>query len=387
MSGKYPCLWCESTRLEDLETPCEDYWVTGDRRVFRCEKAHFSRKICTDCGVIQFYRNHVYTDATKKIFATYNVLCNKVRGGGADVFLPKLELICMQLKENANLPARGSLLDIGCGGGEFLSRFHHYFPDWECYGMDLGSQFSKEVLSKPGVKGFFTSCEEVKESLRYFDLITMNSMLSLANNSTELLALTYDSLTGNGKGFIQETDYTVQPWVLFELETISSFDKETVNVLLQRNGFEVLKNVYEESNKEFGYIFSKSTPKSLDTSSLYENNKKNYERIIRYINDVIETVRKEVKHHQAIGIFGTSLAGLWLVQAVRDVVSEPSHIFFIDEDEDLLGKRLEGYDVLCPKDVTENAVVFFPFPKYVSSDIIHRMKAKQYLENCKFVIL
>ena len=187
-------------------------------------------------------------------------------------------------------------MDIGCGGGEFLSRFHEVFPKWDLYGMDIGSHYAEEVLQRAGVKRFFTSCEEVKKSLKQFDLVTLNNMLSLADNPVELLSLTYDSLADSGRGFIQETDYTVQPWVMFELEAMSLVSKECITAILQRKGFEVEKNVYEEMNKELGYIFKKSGQTYFTPEFSWEKNKKIYDGKIQYMTGVIERVKEDCRN-------------------------------------------------------------------------------------------
>ncbi len=56
------------------------------------------------------------------------------------------------LSRLANLPAKGRLLDFGCGKGAFLARFQHQHPGWELSGSDVSERYRAfvEPLTGPG---------------------------------------------------------------------------------------------------------------------------------------------------------------------------------------------------------------------------------------------
>ena len=41
----------------------------------------------------------------------------------------------------ANLPARGHILDFGCGKGGFLARFGRAHPTWKLHGADVSERY------------------------------------------------------------------------------------------------------------------------------------------------------------------------------------------------------------------------------------------------------
>src|SRR5438477_950620 len=43
----------------------------------------------------------------------------------------------------ANLPAKGRVLDFGCGKGTFLARFQQQYPGWELAGCDVSERYRR----------------------------------------------------------------------------------------------------------------------------------------------------------------------------------------------------------------------------------------------------
>ena len=54
------------------------------------------------------------------------------------------------------LPARGRLLDLGCGNGSFLSAWSRLVPGWSLAGSEVSDKYRREVESIPGVEQLYT---------------------------------------------------------------------------------------------------------------------------------------------------------------------------------------------------------------------------------------
>lgn len=78
-----------------------------------------------------------------------------------------------------------------------------------------------------------------------------------------------------------------------------------------------------------------------------------------------------------IGIFGTSIAGTWLAQSVRDKVA-----FFVDEDPNRIGRYHLDNPIVSPDRVAHGSKVLIPLPPAIASDVANRLS---YL-NCEFLL-
>ena len=74
----------------------------------------------------------------------------------------------------ANLPAKGRVLDFGCGKGGFLTRFQRQYPGWELHGCDVSERYRRLVEPVTGPGRFaVTSLERAEAAGAPFDLVTM----------------------------------------------------------------------------------------------------------------------------------------------------------------------------------------------------------------------
>ena len=379
--GRVRCIVCKSTRLEQLKKAKKEYFVIGDRRIFRCDKIKkekFYRVICKDCGTVQFYHDDTYVDISKQVFGTYGIVHNNlVKDDG----LCRLDRVCSLLQNKIQFTLKGKLLDLGCGGGEFFSLFRKRWPCWDMYGMDIGEQFRDSVL-QTGAK-FFSSLEDIKSENMKFDLITMNGMLSLSDNPDEILKFCQEYLSDNGHVFLLDTCFDVQPWVMCEVEARSLFTRKTVENILQMYKLTCLENLYDSNDKEMGYVCAKEGRVHFN-DSVYECNKKIYEENVQFLNTCIDMICTGVRDFDEVGIFGTSLAGAWCLQVVQEAFPNKK-CFFIDEVETEIGMNRYGLPVYAPSDIHDTVVVL-PFPSYVANEILERVKYKNLLAGCRLIV-
>ena len=91
---------------------------------------------------------------------------------GAPIYRSQVQL--ENLSRLANLPAKGRLLDFGCGKGAFLARFQRQHPGWELSGCDVSERYRAfvEPLTGPG-RFRVTALDRAEPPAGPYDLITM----------------------------------------------------------------------------------------------------------------------------------------------------------------------------------------------------------------------
>lgn len=387
--GKNKCIICSSSRLEDLENTKKVVYVTGDRKniPWMISGGYKIKKvICKDCGTIQHLQNGDYKHVINRVYEEYGEMHDKAWIIDRNEYKNRLQVEYELIDSAISLPEMGDMLDIGCGGGESLYWFNQIYPKWNLYGMDIGSQFKEEVTNRNKVQKFYTSLEEVKNSGNKFAFISINNVLSLADNPVAILRTVYDVLLEDGIFFIKDSNFQVHPWLLYEVEACSFYTREHMENVVKSFGFEVLNVdvVFEE--KEIGLFCKKTARNQLMSETQYGKNKYIYNKVVAYLDKVIDIVQKYVKENVSIGIFGTSIAGVWLSEIItKSMDVNEKELFYVDEDKEVLQKKIgeNGYPIYSPTEIPESAVVFLPFPEYIAKNIKERCE-KIYKE-LKFV--
>lgn len=383
------CILCNAKNLEILETTDVEVFVTGDRKDYKKRNKEIKKVICKDCGMVHFLQNRDYNIAIDEVFKNYDAMYKKTwftEGGG---YKPQLQAEYERISKAVCLPVQGKMLDIGCGNGEALLQFNKIWPKWDLYGMDIGEQFSQSVLMKKGVKRFFTSLSEIRNCNLKYDFISLNHVLGVANNPAEILETVYAMLADNGIFVILEPDFKVHPWTLYTIDMASVYTKDQLEDIIRGFGFEILEVDFEHEEKEINIFCSKGKICKRTLSNFYEINRKIYNQKIDFLNLVIKIVRKHVKKYTHIGIFGTSIAGVWIAEIIEkeNITCMGKKIFYVEEDEEMLQRQtgINGYPIYQLESINEDAVIFLPFPKYTTENIMRRVQERyQHLEFINF---
>lgn len=385
---KYICILCGSEQLEELRTTKTEVFVIGDRKKFERRGMIIKRVICKECGTVQFLQNESYQNAVDGVYQDYEVMHDKVWSPDSKEHKPRLQVIYKKINEKIHLHETGNMIDIGCGGGESLFWFHQMYPKWNLYGFDIGRQFEKDVTARDAVKDFFTSLEELKKSSVMFNFITINNVLSLAANAAHILETVNECLEEDGTFFVKDADYEVHPWLLYEIECASFYTKKQMENVLRKFGFNILDVNLGLEQKEIGVFCKKGSRSWRKDEKIYEYNKKIYDKSIEYLDRAIDTIGKYIEKYDRIGIFGTSIAAIWVSQIIvegnYDVTDK--EIFYIEEDEDYLNKKIgvNGYPIYQLDECGKQSIVFLPFPRYIAEKI--KKRCEKNCPNLRFVI-
>lgn len=96
--------------------------------------------------------------------------------------------------------SKGSrILEIGCGGGGFISSIKYYRPDVKCQGIDIGKsaiRYAKNNFSD--VKFQIGNIYDLKFPNNYFDAILIEDVLEHLDNPSKALSEIYRVLRHNG---------------------------------------------------------------------------------------------------------------------------------------------------------------------------------------------
>lgn len=153
------------------------------------------------------------------------------------------------------LPAKGRLLDIGCGHGYFLKEAKD--QGWEVHGLDISPSAKKFVKQTTGIDIFLGNIEEAHYRDSYFDVVTLWDVLEHTPDPFKILKEVWRIVkkggivatsTPNARG-INAICYKDR-WPYYDFKKyghILQFSPDTLKKLLKRSGFKMLQTVTKGS--------------------------------------------------------------------------------------------------------------------------------------------
>lgn len=147
------------------------------------------------------------------------------------------------LRKHVNMNKNISLLDFGCGAGEFLMQVRQKFS---C--SVLGVDFAGPPIEKCKLKGVecFT-VEEFENKNFFFDVVTLWHVLEHTSSPNKLLQDLQSKMKQSGVLFIvvpnwnslENKIFKARSFLLDPPRHLYQFSEETITHLLEKNGFEV----------------------------------------------------------------------------------------------------------------------------------------------------
>lgn len=362
------CLLC-GISTQKIDTP-PMHGVTSDGRPWPdCGCLRW----CPGCGHVQKETGHAWQENIDAIYRTYRTFAipgskdHQVFLGGGNIAVPRFHALIERLRMHIAPDTHGSLLDYGCGDGNFLQAFATFFPQWELHGHEYGPEHKDNVLEVAGVRSF--SCGSVSHVEGDFDGISMQHVLEhLLDPLATLQALTRHLKEG-GWFFTQVPTFWNDPFELMIVDHCSHFTEAMLHNLLVGAQLENFQNTREWIPKNVGFVSRRSR---IPQVALTVNKEATLQRLSGCLQWLAELPPKIVEAcgTARIGILGTSNAATWTASMLRGRTA-----FFVDEDPAHWGCTHLGLPVMPPEQTTDEDRIFVAFAPPLARNIAERLNA------------
>lgn len=312
------CHICYSLNVTPVDMPDFKYVSSDARPVSEVPKF----MVCAHCGSVQKIADDAYIVATNNIYLSYKM---NYLSDGNDPYVctwdnrkgPRCDFLAQYVKENLEEYPE-SVLDIGCGEGNYLQAFGEVMPTAKLRGFDTALQKEQKFQGK-----FYTG--ELAHLKECFNVITCFHTLEHVVNPLVFLNEITKKLYTTGTLFIVVPDFEQNPYDLVVYDHCTHFTPATLNRLLARAGYHVLKLDRSFIRKEI-IIMAKKIHET-DVFKFFERQVKKCELM-------------RVTARESTVLRGASNTAVWLTQEMDKVD------YYIDEDPNKQGKMLMGKPVV-----------------------------------------
>lgn len=328
--------------------------------------------ICQACGVVQKVIDETWhTDCA----AIYNGYAIYSQSGGSEqpVFdsnsgapSPRSARLMEALSQNCSLPARGRLLDVGCGNGAFLKIASEYLPDWTLAGTEVSGKYQAMVQAIPGVEALFTCALDLVPGA--FDVITLVHVLEHIPSPIVFLTMILGKLHPNGILFVEVPNHLENPFELLIADHASHFSRRSLAEVISRSGFDVTFQSDSWVKKELTVIAMKSPEMKTADSPSPKFDAKNVVGLRNWLAGTVAEARAAAGD-RSFGLFGTSIAATWLFHELKSLVD-----FFVDEDPLRSGMSHLGKRIYRPGEAPAGSHLFIALPTPLAREIATRLQ-------------
>ncbi len=329
---------------------------------------------CPSCGSVQKIVDDAWNREVAELYAGYAIY-DQAAGAEQAVFdqatgaaASRSDRLSAALRSAVELPATGRMLDVGCGNGAMLRAFSLAMPGWSLAGTELDGKYRGAIESIPGVQSLHT-CPPW-EVPGEFDVITMVHVLEHIPRPEAYLKQLVTKLRPGGLLVVELPHHVANPFELLIADHCTHFAADTAAALLRRAGFEVLQTADDWVPKELTLVARR--PLSQGNCHRAEGDATTewpecVSARIAWLAQISATARKLAKQ-RPIGLFGTSIAGTWLLGELEGAAA-----FFVDEDPHRIGKRWHDLPVYHPREIPSGACVMVPLPTTLAASIARRI--------------
>lgn len=372
----FACKVCKEKTLDEFVAFGQLARVTSDCKPF----APGGRlAICTSCGVLQKPADETWLKEIEEIYKAYAAYYQSA-GIEQAVFDPvsgaantRSATILSKFSRLFSLPKTGNLLDVGCGNGVLLTAFSKEYPEWELNGHDLSDIALTKLSTIPGFKKLFN--EPLSEIAEKFDMVTMIHSLEHFPDPVQGLIDVRSLVADDGRVLVQVPNASVSPFDYLVADHACHFSPSDFTNLLSVAGFQAQIVTDEWVTKEISVValsgHVQNTSVSDETS--VEIKRENAAKKIEWLLDVVQDASAASSEGKPFGVFGTSIAAMWLFGQLGDAIS-----FFVDEDESRHGSLLQGKPVYRPSEVEPGSIVYAGLIPHVADLVAKRMADYQF---------
>ena len=328
---------------------------------------------CVACGLLQKNTSLPWQQLCAKIYGNYQIYHQaagheqKARSLSANELRPRSELIAAFLRDRRVFPQCGSVLDIGCGNGAFLRAMNKVFPQWSVTGADLNAGFRDEILAI-SPRASFRRSDELTTSSEAYGLVSLIHCIEHIPAPVAYLADARRHIEPGGLLLIEVPDAELNPFDLVVADHASHFSKVTLSAVIKAAGYDLVVSGNVVLGKEITLLARPIHGKPV--GALVQPNADAMpaaRRNLAWLGDALKLGRQLAREGRPYGVFGTSIAGVWIGNALDREI-----LFYVDEDEERVGRQYFGVPIIAPAAIPSGATVFICLEPQLASAIAAR---------------
>jgi len=371
-SGRHSCHVCGANALALLPGFESLGRATSDCRPW---PAGGTIGLCEICGTVQRRLDADWRADAAKIYGQYEAYRQSRAGQEQAVFNPdsgapttRSRSILERLQAEGRLPSSGRMVDVGCGNGAMLRAFAAVLPGWQLNGYEPYGGVPERLRAIPGFADFWDGTPGDMSGL--FDLMTMSHSLEHIEHPITYLAALRGKLGPAGRLLIEVPYYPDNPFDLLVADHCSHFTLASLAAVLRAAGYEVELGRTDIVAKEITVLARKAS----DAPSLRMAPARDAVSASAALLAAVEWLQsvksaaEDAARAPAFGLFGTSIAGNWLLGELGTRIG-----FFVDEDPARIDTVYENRPVLPPTRVPPGATVFMALPHAIARRIVGRL--------------
>ncbi len=371
------CIACGNVNNEEALVSTEMKLVSSDVKVLENEKALFFE--CSSCGLVQKKIDKNWLNVISKIYEQYEMF---YQGNGQEQkintekdFKSRSKAILDKIKTDCDIKDNDKVIDVGCGNGILLSELDAGGVKLNLYGADIG-KVRKSIEKIKNFRKYYSLSKTYTLPKNYFDFIFCVHTIEHILTPKIFIRNLIISLKEKGKIVMVFPNYAENPMDLCIYDHCSHYTPETFSKILDEgihfNWFYLDKN----NKKEIIYIISQEEkipfPYKRDLCK-----KKKLINIISNLESYIKKCDYHIENEEAFGVFGTSIGAAWLSNNLK---RKPD--FFIDEDEERIGKNFLGKKIFSVENTPKDVLILGP----INFNIYEKLIEKYKMEN-KWILI